>query len=299
MYDIIIIGGGMAGLTAALYAQRSEKKVLIIERETIGGQIANSPRVENYPTIDAISGSELANRLFEQVMSHGADFELENVLSAEKKGEQHFLVTTDYATHEGKSIILATGVKHRTLGLPREEELAGSGVSYCAVCDGPFFKGEEVGVVGGGNSALQYAISLAGYCTRVHVLILGEKFSGDEALVHALQRLDNVVVHRHVRTTALLGEDSLSGVRLATPDGEQELPLKGLFVAIGQIPDNAPFAPLAGLDKAGYFEADESCYTQTPGVYVAGDCRTKRVRQLTTAAADGATAALAAIHYVA
>lgn len=297
MYDIIIVGAGMAGLTAALYAQRNEKKVLILESDTIGGQIANSPKVENYPTIPSISGSDLANQVFDQVLDRGADFELERVTAVEKV-DGHFVVTTEYGTHEGRSVIVAAGVKHRHLGLAREEEMVGKGVSYCAVCDGPFYKGEDVVLVGSGNAALQYAILLSQYCRNVYQMIITPDFTGDEILVNTVKRTPNIHYQFNTAVTEILGDEEVEGVRIKSPEGESELQVKGMFVAIGQIPDNRAYEPLAELDRYGYFVADERCLTKTPGLFVAGDCRTKQIRQLTTAAADGAVAALAACTYL-
>ena len=297
MYDIIVIGAGMAGMTAALYAQRNEKKVLILESDTIGGQIANSPKVENYPTIPSISGSDLANQVFDQVLERGADFELEKVTAVEK-ADDHFVVTTEYGTHEGRSVIVAAGVKHRHLGLPREEEMVGKGVSYCAVCDGPFYKGEDVVLVGSGNAALQYAILLSQYCRNVYQMIITPDFTGDEILVNTVKRTPNVHYQFNTAVTEILGGEEVEGVRIKSPEGESEIQAKGLFVAIGQIPDNRIYESLAELDRYGYFVADERCLTKTPGLFVAGDCRTKQIRQLTTAAADGAVAALAACTYL-
>ena len=297
MYDIIVIGAGMAGMTAALYAQRNEKKVLILESDTIGGQIANSPKVENYPTIPSISGSDLANQVFDQVLERGADFELEKVTAVEK-ADDHFVVTTEYGTHEGRSVIVAAGVKHRHLGLPREEEMVGKGVSYCAVCDGPFYKGEDVVLVGSGNAALQYAILLSQYCRNVYQMIITPDFTGDEILVNTVKRTPNIHYQFNTAVTEILGADEVEGVRIKSPEGESEIQAKGLFVAIGQIPDNRIYESLAELDRYGYFVADERCLTKTPGLFVAGDCRTKQIRQLTTAAADGAVAALAACTYL-
>jgi len=298
MYDIIIIGAGMAGMTAALYALRTDKSVLLLEAETVGGQIANSPRVENYPTIEAIGGSELANRLFEQVLSLGAEFELERVQKVEKLAEKHFVVTTDYGTHECKAVIVAAGARHRPLGLAREEELVGKGVSYCAVCDGPFFKGEEVALIGGANSALQYALALSSYCTKVHMLVMLDYLMGEDALIRAVKNTPNVEIYMQTVCEEFMGEDSLSAVRIKSADGEKILPVKGAFVAIGQMPDNEAYTNLADLNPWGYFDSGEDCTTKTAGFYVAGDCRSKRVRQLTTAAADGASAAIAACNYL-
>jgi thioredoxin reductase (NADPH) len=298
MYDIIVVGAGMAGMTAALYCLRTDKSVLIIEAETVGGQIANSPRVENYPTIEAIGGSELANRLFEQVLSLGAEFELARVKKVEKVAEKHFKVTTEYGVYEAKAVIVAAGAKHRPLGLAREEELVGKGVSYCAVCDGPFFKGEDVALIGGANSALQYALALSGYCTKVHMIVMLDYLMGEDALIRAVRNTPNVQIYMETVCEEFMGEDALNAIKIRNKDGVQVLPVKGAFVAIGQMPDNDIYTNLADLNQWGYFDAGEDCTTKTAGFYVAGDCRSKRVRQLTTAAADGAAAAIAACAYL-
>lgn len=321
MYDIIIVGAGTAGMTAALYALRNNKTVLLVEGGNIGGQIANSPRVENFPTVRSISGAELADNLYEQVTALGAELELDRAVGVEKRADGTFCVRCEYASFEGRSVIVASGVKHKKLNVPGEEELAGSGVSYCAVCDGPFYSGEEVAVVGDANTALQYAIMLSAYCRTVHVCTWMDRFFGDTALVDTLLSKPNVRWHRNLNLVALEGEGELAAcsfVRTATtarapePQGdiatlnlvydekgsEFRLPVKACFVAIGQVPDNEAFRSLADLDEAGYIVAGEDCLTRTPGLFVAGDCRTKAVRQLTTAAADGAVAALAAVKYL-
>ena len=297
MSDIIVIGAGAAEMTAALYALRNGKSVKILEEETVGGQIANSPRVENFPTIKEISGSDLADRLFEQITALGAEFELEKVLSVEKKGKG-FSVKTDYGEHEAKSVIVAAGVKHKHLRFPYEEELTGSGISYCAICDGPFYTGEEVALVGDGNTALQYGILLSGYCPKVYVYTLFDKFFGDESLVKTLLSKPNVIWKPNTALTEYIGTEKLEGFRYRENGEIKEHKIGALFVAIGQVPDNKKFENLVALDKEGYISADESCETSCEGVYAAGDCRTKKIRQLTTAAADGAVAALGACAYI-
>jgi len=298
MFDIIIIGGGMAGMTAALYALRNNKKVLIIEKESIGGQIASSPKVENYPTHKSLSGSELADQLFEQITDLGVDFELENVLEI-KKEDNIFKVTTNYNEYQSKAVILATGVKHRKLNIPNEDELIGKGVYYCAICDGPFYKGKEVALIGDANSAMQYALMLAGYCKTVHMFTLFDKFFGEKTLEDAVRKTENIKIMHNVHAVEFIGDDELEKIVFEKDNKEKfEFDTKAVFVAIGQIPDNKAFEGLVDIDKAGYIVADETCLTKTEGLFVAGDCRTKEIRQVTTAIGDGATAATKACKYL-
>lgn len=297
MKDVVVIGAGAAGMTAALYALRNGKSVLVLEEETLGGQIASSPRVENFPSVQEISGLELSNNMFEQITFHGADFELEKVQKVEKQGDI-FEITTDYGKHEAKAVILATGVKHRHLDLPGEERLTGHGISYCAICDGAFYSGKEVALVGDGNTALQYALLLSNYCSKVYVYTLFDKFFGDASLVKTLKSRDNIEVRPNTSICGYIGEDKLEGIEYKQDGAVKKHYVEALFVAIGQIPDNKRFADVADLDSNGYFDSDENCRTKTDGVFVAGDCRKKSVRQLTTAVADGANAAIAACSYI-
>ncbi|MDE7164660.1 MAG: FAD-dependent oxidoreductase [Clostridiales bacterium] len=299
MHDIIVIGAGTAGMTAALYALRNGKSVLLLEGECVGGQIANSPRVENFPSVKAISGSEFSDRLFEQIKALGAELELERAEQIQKNADV-FTVKTDSGAHEARAVIIATGVKHKKIGVDREEELTGSGVSYCAVCDGPFYSGDDVALVGDANTALQYGILLSGYCNKVYVCTWMDKFFGDKALVDTLLQKPNVEWVKNVTLCGLEGSDELSACVFDEKDTgkKRSIPVKACFIAIGQEPDNAPFNDVVKLDGKGYIAADESCMTDTAGVFVAGDCRTKKVRQLTTAVADGASAAMAACKYL-
>lgn len=298
MFDIIIIGGGMAGMTASLYALRNNKKVLLIEKESVGGQIATSPKVENYPTHKSISGAELADQLFEQILDLGVDFELENVLKIDKK-DKTFVVTTDYNEYESKAVILATGVKHRTLGIENEEKFIGKGVYYCAICDGPFFKGQDVTLIGDANSAMQYALMLASYCKTVNMFTLFDKFFGEKALEEQIRKTDNIKITHNVKAVDLKGENGLESIIFEKSNGERfEHKTNAVFVAIGQIPDNKAFENLVELDKVGYIIANESCETKTEGLFVAGDSRTKDIRQVATAVGDGATAATKACKYL-
>lgn len=299
MYDIIIIGGGPAGLTAALYALRAGKSVLVIEKSTFGGQITWSPKVENFPTIPSISGAELGDRLTSQVLEQGAELELDEVVSVELDGDTKRVKTDFGGTFEAKALIIAAGARPRTLGIPGEDALMGAGVCFCAVCDGAFYKDRPVAVNGGGNSALQDAMLLSDTCSKVYLIHRRDTFRGEARLVEALRARENVEFVLNSSITALIGQDELSGLTVTNDNGEsREISVDGLFVAIGHAPDNGVFSELVDLDKGGYADSDESCTTKTPGVFVAGDCRKKSVRQLTTAAADGSCAALAACRYV-
>lgn len=301
MYDIIVVGGGPAGMTAALYALRNGKRVLVLEKNGFGGQIAYSPKVENYPGSLQLSGSELAEKMLDQILAQGAEVELEKAVSVEDLGDRKTIRTEEGGAYDCRALILAPGVKHRLLGLPGEEELIGSGISFCAVCDGDFYRDQTVCVAGGGNSALQEAILLADKCRQVILLQDLPEFTGEKRLQELLFRRPNVRARVNVRITGLaLEEGQLVG--LETEDRVTGQPVSeacdGLFVAVGLIPENEAFAGLARLDDFGYFASDESCTTASPGVFVAGDCRSKRVRQVTTANADGAVAAIAACRYI-
>lgn len=301
MYDIIVVGGGPAGMTAALYALRNGKRVLVLEKNGFGGQIAYSPKVENYPGSLQLSGSELAEKMLDQILAQGAEVELEKAVSVEDLGDRKTVRTEEGGAYDCRALILAPGVKHRLLGLPGEEELIGSGISFCAVCDGDFYRDQTVCVAGGGNSALQEAILLADKCRQVILLQDLPEFTGEKRLQELLFRRPNVRTRVNVRITGLvLEEGQLVGLETEDRITGQPIPeaCDGLFVAVGLIPENEAFAGLARLDDFGYFASDESCTTASPGVFVAGDCRSKRVRQVTTANADGAVAALAACRYI-
>ena len=298
MYDIIVVGGGPAGLTAALYALRADKSVLIIEKDTFGGQITHSPKVENYPGFAEMSGNEFADRLLDQVLAQGAEIELSRVTGV-RDGDVKTVVTED-GEFEAKAVIIAVGVKHRMLGAPGEAEMVGHGVSFCAVCDGAFYKGQDVAVIGGGNSALQEALLLAKTSKSVTVVQNLDYLTGEARLQRSLEEQGNVkvILGSVVKEFRKDAGGKLSSIVITGANGECELKVDGVFVAIGLIPENAPFENLAALNGYGYFDTDESCVTKTPGVFVAGDCRSKRIRQITTASADGAVAALAACAYI-
>lgn len=299
MYDIIIVGAGPAGLTAALYALRADKSVLVLEKGTFGGQITYSPQIENYPGFAKMSGNEFAEKLIDQVINQGAEIEMETVTEIRDNGESKTVVTEE-GEHEAKAVIIATGVKHRQTGLPNENELVGAGISYCAVCDGAFFKGQTVAVLGGGNSALQEAVLLSESCEKVYVIQNLDFFTGEAKLVEKLKTKANVEFIMGTVIKELHGESELEGLTLKKEaDGsESYLKVNGLFVAIGLVPNNQAFADIAGLNEWGYIDSDESCVTKTAGVFTAGDCRSKQIRQITTATADGSVAALAACRYI-
>ena len=299
MYDILIVGGGTAGLTAAIYARRAGRTVLLLEGSAMGGQISSSPLVENYPGLPAVSGVDYAQALADQATALGAEIKFGQVTAAEKT-DAGFLLTVRKKTYEGKALILCTGAKHRHLGVPGEEELTGWGVSYCAVCDGAFFKGQTVAVAGGGDSALQSAIFLSGLCEKVYLIHRRDQYRASQAYIHTLAGKDNVEPLLGWNVTGFQGGKPLTGLELthAATGEKKDLAVSALFVAVGQEPDNAIFAHLAALDPNGYFDAGEDCLTDTPGVFVAGDCRKKTLRQLTTAAGDGSVAATAACRWL-
>ena len=299
LYDIAVVGSGPAGLTAALYARRAGKTVIVIEKENFGGQITFSPKIENYPTAMEISGAEFAEKLMAQAEAHGTVLEMDNITQITKDA-QGFALTGEYGSYQAKSVILATGSKHRTLGLPHEAELTGHGVCYCAVCDGAFFRDQDVAVIGGGNTALQDAVFLSDICTSVTVVQNLPELTGDPVLRERVEKLENVTVICDAVVDALLGEDKLSGIRIlrGAEKTPEVLSVTGMFVAIGQQPENGAFAEFAALNPSGYIIADESCTTGTDGIFAAGDCRTKAIRQVVTATADGASAALAACRYL-
>ncbi len=300
-HDIIVVGAGTAGMTAALYALRNGKSVLVLESESMGGQIAFSPKVENFPSHKSVSGAELADMMYDQISELGAETELEKALSVTKNGEGNFTVKTEYGDHDGRAVIIATGVRHRNIGVDGEEELIGKGVSYCATCDGPFYAGEEVALIGDGNTALQYAVMLSGYCKKVTVCTLFDRFFGEARLVKTLKSKENVeIVHNVSLQKFVTADGKLSALAFKkTTDGADfVLPTRAVFICVGQIPANEAFADLVKLDDKGFIVAEEDCKTGCDGVFAAGDCRTKKVRQLTTAAADGATAAVNACAYI-
>lgn len=300
MYDIIVVGAGPAGLTAALYARRAEKSVLILEKGAFGGQITFSPKVENYPAFESVSGTELADKMVEQVLAQGADVEVETVTGITDNGDTKTVFTEEGGEYQCKAVIIACGAKHRHLGVPNEEKFIGDGISFCAVCDGAFYKNKTVALVGGGNSALQEAILLSESCKKVYVLQNLDFLTGEKRLQDILSKRGNVEIITGTVVSEILDGDVFSGAVIEkVADGSKEtLLLDGMFVAIGLVPENTAFENVVALDERGYADVDEDCTAKTAGVFVAGDCRRKAVRQVTTATGDGATAAIAACRYI-
>lgn len=297
MYDIIVIGGGPAGLTAAVYARRANKSVLVIEKGSFGGQITYSPKVENIPGFAEVTGNEFAEKLVEQALGLDAEVECAEVLEI-KQGDVKTVVT-DSGNFEAKTVIIATGAKHRMLGLDREEEFVGEGISFCAVCDGAFYAGQDVAVIGGGNSALQEAVLLSDLAGKVYLVQNLDFLTGEQKLQEKIAEKENIEVILGHTVNAVLGDTTLRGIVIADGSGNQkQLDIDGMFVAIGLIPQNEAFGNIINLDERGYVNADENCITNAEGIFVAGDCRTKKIRQVATAAADGAIAALAACDYL-
>ncbi len=299
MADIIIVGAGPAGLSAAIYARRAGMDTVLYEGEMYGGQIVNTPEVENYPAIAKISGFDFAQDLYNQAMNLGAVLEFDRVASIAKT-DSGFEVTLDSGSkNTAKAVILAVGASNRHLGIAREDELLGKGISYCATCDGAFYKEKTVAVNGGGNTAVEDAIYLAGIVSKVYLIHRRNEFRADDVLVEAAKKLTNIEIVTPYSIESLIGEPKLSGVELTNKeDGSKKtIDVDGLFVAIGQEPKTADFKDLVTL-AGGYVDAGENCKTNVEGIFVAGDCRTKKVRQLTTACSDGAVAALAAIDYI-
>lgn len=299
MYDVLIVGAGTAGMTAGIYVQRAGKKALVLDEKGYGGQIVNTATVENYPGFVNISGTEFTERIHEQAVELGVDFKVEKVKNAKKKGEV-FVVSTGDSQYEVKSVIIATGVKNRELGIPGEEKFKGSGVSFCATCDGNFFKGRDIAIIGGGNTALEDAEVMSGIANKVYLVHRRDEFRGDKLTVKRLSVKDNVEFVLNSKPVEITGSFAVDGLKVEnTEDGSPKtLKVDGVFVAVGQTPDNKAFEGLVKLDSAGYVEAGEDCLTSAEGIFVAGDCRTKKVRQLTTAASDGSVAAAGAVEYI-
>ena len=298
MYDIIIVGAGPAGLTAAIYASRASNKVLVLEAKAYGGQIINTLDIENYPAYKHISGFDFATNLYDQATSLGANILYEKVLDINNLGDMKEVITKKN-TYKTKAIILATGSENRKLGIDLEDSLVGKGISYCATCDGAFYKNKTVAVVGGGNTALEDAMYLTDICKKVYLIHRRSEFRGEDTTVRKLKEKDNIQFIYNSNVTKLIVDKRLTGIEVTNNDGiVKNIDVDGLFVAVGRIPENQNFAKLINLDEAGYIVANEDCKTNVPGIFVAGDNRVKEVRQLVTAASDGATAALASVKYV-
>ena len=298
MYDIIIVGAGPAGLTAAVYARRAGKSVLVLEKDTFGGQITFSPKLENYPGFQEISGNELAQKMLEQALNLGAEIDMDtvtDVIDGEVKE-----VIGEAGRYEAKAVIIAAGAHHRRLNLPKEEDFIGNGISFCAVCDGAFYKGQHVAVIGGGNTALQEILLLSETCDKVTVVQNLAFLTGEKKMIQLLEAKNNIEVIYNTIVTAYEGESALTAIDLMNTETNEEtrLAVDGIFLAIGTAPENGAYQKVSRLDEWGYIEADERCLTGTPGIFVAGDCRTKAYRQIATAVADGAAAALNACRYL-
>lgn len=290
-YDIVIIGGGPAGLTAGIYAARAGKKVLVLEGRALGGQIVNAPDVRNYPGTPSISGVDLSMNMYKQVLEHGGEVKFERAMGIKDK-----IVHTDGGEYKAKAIILATGAENRKLGLYGEDKLVGKGVSYCATCDGNFYKDETVAVVGGGNTALEDTIYLADICKKVYLIHRREEFRGDKTTVDKIKALKNVEMILSANVKEILGEEKVEGLELEIKDGERkEIKVDGVFFAIGYEPQANEFADSVELDEQGYIKTKDGVHTSTEGIYVAGDARAKDLKQLVTAASDGAIAATVAV----
>ena len=298
MYDIIIIGAGPAGLTAAIYARRAGKSVLVLEKDTFGGQMTFSPKLENYPGFETISGNELAQKMLEQALALGAEIDMDTVVNV-TDGEIK-TVHGEMGDYLAKSVIIAAGARHRRLQLPREEEFIGNGISFCAVCDGAFYQGQHIALIGGGNTALQEAVLLSELCSKVTIVQNLPFLTGEQKLVDTLAARDNIDYLYSTVVSGYEGDDTLRSVLLHNTETNTDtrLEIDGLFLAIGTEPENEPYKALTELNDFGYIVSDEGCRTATEGVFVAGDCRTKAYRQIATAIADGATAALNACRYL-
>lgn len=301
MFDIIIIGAGPAGMTAAIYGQRGGKKTLLLDEMSFGGQVLNTPEIENYPAMRKVSGMEFANMMYEQFTELGAEIKYEKAVDITLADDDVKIVKTQEGNeYKGYAVIIATGAKNRPLGVEKEERYVGAGISYCATCDGAFFKNKKVAVVGGGNTALEDAEVLSGMCEKVYLVHRRDEFRGDATNVSRLKAKANVELVLNSLVEDIKGEVTVTGlvVKDKITGKERELNVDGIFVAIGQVPDNKSFERVAALSPAGYIAAGEDTFTNTPGIFTAGDCRTKKVRQITTAVGDGAVAALAALDYI-
>ena len=299
IYDIAIIGAGPAGLTSAIYGARAGRSVVVFEAKSFGGQIINTPEIENYPGIEKISGAEFAMSLYKQAMGLGAEYINEKVIEIHN-GSSDKKIITNHGEYKAKTIIVATGVKKRPLGLEHEEELIGRGISYCATCDGAFFRGRDVAVIGGGNTALEDAMFLSNYCSKVYLIHRRDTFRAEGKNVAGVKEKENINIIYNSIPVKLIYDDVIKGMEIkdVTDDEVTKIDVDGIFVAIGQMPDSELFEGLLKIDSSGYIVANEDCKTGIDGVFTAGDCREKNVRQLTTAASDGAIAAISACSFI-
>lgn len=299
MYDVVIVGAGTAGLTAAIYTARGGLDVLVLEQGVYGGQIVNALHVFNYPGVKTTSGVDFAMGLQAQAKAFGADFAFEQATGISEKGS-HKVVHTPKRDIDCRAVILATGATNRPLGLPNEQQLIGRGISYCATCDGAMFRDKVVAVVGGGTTAAEDALFLSAYCKKITLIHRRREFRAEERLITVLRGKANVEFVLDSGITGLAGEETLTGIHIENIiTGEKgHIEIDGLFVAIGQMPQNGAFSPPVTLDDYGYILANEDCTTGVDGIFAAGDCRVKTVRQLVTAAADGAVAAVTATSYL-
>lgn len=295
MYDVIIIGSGPAGLTSAIYLLRANRRVLILEKESIGGQIISSSKVSNYPGFGEISGMELMDNLYNQVVNLGGEVVLEEALEI-KNGDVNTVIT-DSGSYKAKTVILAVGSKNRLLGIEREEEFVGNGISFCVSCDGAFYQGKMVAVVGGGNSAVGEALSLADICKKVYVIQKLDELTCEETLKEKIKGKDNIEIFYNSEVVSYLGDKDVNGIIIKCFDKEIKLDVDGVFLAIGLVPSTSFIENLLTLDKNNYILSDDTITDKT-GIFVAGDCRSKKYRQLTTAVSDGTVAALNAINYL-
>ena len=298
MYDIIIVGAGPAGLSAAIYARRALKKTLVLEATSYGGQIINTLDIENYPAEAHISGFDFATKIYNQAKDLGAEIQFEKVTEIENHPQEK-IVKTNKREYKTKAIIIATGVDNRKLGLVNEEKLIGKGISYCATCDGNFYKKKDVAVVGGGNTALEDALYLSNVANKVYLIHRRDEFRGDLKEIEKLKEKDNVVFIYNSNITKIIGDNKLDSIEVTNNNEEKkEIEVSGLFIAIGKVPENEIFKNTINLDKNGYIKTDENCHTNVDGIYAAGDIREKNLRQLVTATSDGAIAATEAVKYI-
>lgn len=298
MYDIIIIGAGPAGMTAALYAKQARKNILILEKETYGGQILKANKVKNYPGFKEISGFDFANNLYNQLTDLNIEIKFEEVIQIISK-EDYKEIKTKNGNYISKSVIIATGAKNRKLNLNNEDRLIGKGISYCTTCDGMFFKNKIVAVYGGGNSAIDGAIYLSDICKKVYLIYRQKDFKSNGENIHKLKNKNNIECIFNTTITDLIGDSKLESIKLKTNDSESILNIEGLFIEIGYIPVSEICKNIIDTDSKGYIISSEDCITNINGIFAAGDVRIKDIRQLTTACSDGTIAALNACKYVA